>query len=576
MKIIHSLGPKSKERKNVNNVSFSLSNKKGDYIWMSEISKSRYEGWFCRLSKKIHLEGKRCFASCGESNPVYRIIESIEVQEGGEVLELVNGFDHFERKREKVEELFYLSELSHVFVYELSKKKKVDVYFDVRKSYSSAETKDYKLKREDGFLVLEFDSKIFLAIKCERGEDVNEIFPRYYEYDEGRNSPPFHRNVRKGVCLEGKRFVFALGESKKEAKKEAGRIFSQNFLKEEELDTLCVKNSLANLLVPDYVGAYAGIPWFFHFWPRDEAISLKSIISLNPQEGKKIFFRLLRDCLKEGPGGAINIDAPGWLFKRTADVLPFCSEREKDIIRRELKAKIEELLWSFTRNGFLVNGPYETWMDSLKRSGARIEMQAMKMNMYKTASFLSRNKGEKMFYKKMEMEMKEKTYRTFFDGNKLYDGYFPETKSLDKTTRPNLFIAAYIYPDLLSKKEWINCFTHALDDLWLSWGGVSTIDVKNNDFCENHTGESAESYHKGDSWFYLNNLIAIILYRFDRKRFSTYIKKIMSASEEEIMWKGAIGSHGEISSATKLESRGCINQAWSNAMYLEAKKEIES
>jgi glycogen debranching enzyme len=32
---------------------------------------------------------------------------------------------------------------------------------------------------------------------------------------------------------------------------------------------------------------------------------------------------------------------------------------------------------------------------------------------------------------------------------------------------------------------------------------------------------------------------------------------------------GAVGCHGEVSSAEKLESKGCLNQAWSSAMYIE-------
>ncbi len=48
----------------------------------------------------------------------------------------------------------------------------------------------------------------------------------------------------------------------------------------------------------------------------------------------------------------------------------------------------------------------------------------------------------------------------------------------------------------------------------------------------------------------------------------------MEASREEILFMGAVGCHGEVSSASELRSEGCVNQAWSNALYIEAKREI--
>lgn len=560
MKITHFLIPDRRISEEADADSFLISNRKGDYLWMHEHPKSRYEGWFCRLNEKL-----------------YRIIEGLEIDGGGRVLEIQNGFNYIERKRENVEEIFYIADSSHGFVYELNERRRVNIFFDVRESYSSAETEDYNFKREGEFLIIDFVGKPVMVIGCEDGENAKEIIKRYYSYDEKRNSHPFHRNIYKGVSLYGQKFVFAVAESKSEALKEAKKVFLRSVFKEEEdLDVLCAKRSLAGLLVPEERGCYAGLPWFFQFWPRDAAISLKSIISIDSQAGKDVFFRLIEEGLQNGPGGAINIDAVGWTFKRVNDVLPLVDIGEKEKIRRSLKMYIEEFLWSFTEEGLTVNRPKETWMDSLDRSGARIELQAMKMNMYKTASLLAKNRNERIFYKKLEEEMKKRVRKAFFDGENLYDGYYPRKKVVDKTVRPNIFIAAYIYPEMLSKKEWISCFNSNLPKLWLPWGGVATLERESTDFHDEHTGENAKSYHQGDSWFYLNNLTAIVLYRFDKKRFARYIDEIMMASEKEMLWMGAVGHHGEVSSAKELRSEGCVNQAWSSAMYLEAKNEIKN
>jgi len=88
-------------------------------------------------------------------------------------------------------------------------------------------------------------------------------------------------------------------------------------------------------------------------------------------------------------------------------------------------------------------------------------------------------------------------------------------------------------------------------------------------FTNESTGENIKSYHRGDSWFWINNLAALVLNRINKNKFQKYIKKIIEASTEDILWKGCIGCHAELSDAKELTSKGCFNQAWSNAMFIE-------
>ena len=113
---------------------------------------------------------------------------------------------------------------------------------------------------------------------------------------------------------------------------------------------------------------------------------------------------------------------------------------------------------------------------------------------------LTKQKIFRHLEEKLKTSIKEKLWNKEF----LYDGLN------DKTIRPNAFIAYYIYPNLLARKEWIKCFDAILNALWLGWGGVSTIDKKNHLFHKEHTGEDSKSYHNGDSWFWLNNLTALL------------------------------------------------------------------
>jgi glycogen debranching enzyme len=144
----------------------------------------------------------------------------------------------------------------------------------------------------------------------------------------------------------------------------------------------------------------------------------------------------------------------------------------------------------------------------------------------------------------------------------------------DWTVRPNIFIAAYVYPELLSKTEWTLCFKNALPKLWLSWGGLASIDKNNPLFTPRYTGETRQSYHRGDSWFWINNLAALVMSRTNKAKFKRYIDAIAKASAKEILTSGAVGHHAEVSSASRLESQGCMAQAWSDAMFIELVEEL--
>jgi len=87
-------------------------------------------------------------------------------------------------------------------------------------------------------------------------------------------------------------------------------------------------------------------------------------------------------------------------------------------------------------------------------------------------------------------------------------------------------------------------------------------------FVAKDSGEGSSSYHNGDSWYFMNNLVASVLYRINPAKYSEYINEIMDASTNEILYMGTVGHHSEISSAMCQESLGCEAQLWSSAMYL--------
>jgi glycogen debranching enzyme len=325
----------------------------------------------------------------------------------------------------------------------------------------------------------------------------------------------------------------------------------------------------------DSVGVRAGLPWFFQFWQRDEAVSLKGLSQFDQKTAAKIFWRQLAE-LRAGDFHSDTADGIGWLFLRASDFYRSgkFNVKETAIIRESLENSIKYLLESNTRRGLAVNGRGQTWMDSLDRSGACIEIQALRLNMYSLAADLAIDQKQAKYYRELEENLKNNVRILFFDGNNLIDRFDTDNDQADYAIRPNIFLAAYIYPDLLSKKEWAIVFESALAKLWLDWGGLATLDKTDARFCVHDTGENPTAYHNGDSWFWVNNIAAIVMARTDKKRFKNYIDKIFEASKNDILWNGALGSASEISSAEIYASVGCANQAWSNATFLELCQEL--
>lgn len=112
------------------------------------------------------------------------------------------------------------------------------------------------------------------------------------------------------------------------------------------------------------------------------------------------------------------------------------------------------------------------------------------------------------------------------------------------------------------------CFDRTLEALWLGWGGLSSIDMQNDNFCYVSTGERNTSYHNGDSWFFINNIAALVLHNMDAMKYARHINAIVDASTSEILWHNYVGRPGEISSARALESWGCGLQGFSAAAYI--------
>lgn len=558
MKIRHILGKSWEKDVFEDNISFLLSNKLGDYLWFSEYSESRYQGWFFAPTDDL-------------GSKIYKIIEDIKPTQESSLISVNNYFSKIDRERDGLKESFQLSQDSHLMRYSLNQVQEVELVLDVRDSYSG-DYADYQIEEIKGKLLIKANvgnETIFLTIKgFENFERIEERFVRNYSFDKKRNSPPYERAVFKAIKMTGQNFVFSASKNKQESLDAVDKKITQRNLEnnQEPVDFVSAKVGLKNLTT-NKNRIYAGLPWFFQFWQRDEAISLGGLKIIDKQKAEDVFWEILQESGK-GPKQNQMADGVGWTFKRAFLFLNSINKQKET----EIAEKLRNIVDFNPKNILKINGPKETWMDSISRDGARIEIQSLWLSMYKLGRLIDEEKRAE--YQNLEKRLKEEVRNLFWDGSVLADGYCPDKKRPDKTIRPNIFLAYYIYPELLSEEEWKNCFRRALYELWLDWGGLATISKEDSRYKPNHTGEISESYHQGDSWFFVNNLAAISMNRLDDGKFSYEINKILSASRENLMWQGTIGHASEVSSSAILKPEGAISQAWSFGTYLEALYEV--
>lgn len=611
-KIVHIIDDSAMEG-NGHNPSFILTNKIGGYFSLSNYPISRYQGAFF-----------------SDNFEIYKVVENVIPLNSGSVTRIVNKFYCVEREREDgLKETLFMPLMHNSIGYQLSQERDVQIDLDVKKAYDNREFgRFYKIYSEKGKIIVEFRKKTdkkedqtdgkeeyIVYIVIDNSKDFSkkdEFYPVHYSYDKDRNSLPWERHVYKSIVIKAKGLVISFSRNKLLAIKENDMLlsnlsnvkekqqmyvrFSRKF--DDEKITMAYRATCSSLdhlacTVGNKKGIYAGLWWFFQYWVRDEAVSLRALMVQEKYNlVKEVLFRQLRQIKEDGtmpnryPSSDLGTaDAVGWVMKRCYDffeelyskkiISEYLSKDDLVFLKKKVEDIIYGLLKSRTAEDYAINHKLETWMDTEyrgdSREGIRIEIQALRLCMYRLMKLLCKTLGDDIGHKMavhLENDLSKKVREKFWNGSYLKDGIN------DNTIRPNVFIAYYVYPELLSDSEWIKCFKTVLPRLWNSWGGLSTIDKENQLFCSSHTGENNQSYHRGDSWYWLNNLAALCMHRLHKRKFKEHVDMIVKASTEEILFSGAIGHHAEISSASNRESRGCLMQAWSAAMYVEMIDEL--
>jgi hypothetical protein len=555
-----------------------LRNQIGSQFTAYTSRQTRYEGWFMQ-----------------EKDTFFKLLERIEIVHEDGVLPPIHtltttGETFFWQFENGLTLGHMLAPQHNGLVISTSKPSTLRIVLDARAMYSSPVTgRDYAVTQElEGCLVRYMDNildwPIFIHIRTTQPIELTQTWKEYlYPRDNQRNSPPDHLYSYVLGTIRTNLLAIGAGRTAEEARTASAAArrsthVAPNIGENPHHETLLSQTSTARSTVSHGLrwlqtakGLYAGLPWFHQVWSRDELITA---LGFSREDQHALIDRYLGYPLENGElptylgSHTTCADGVGWLCLLVREYgehsLPHDTKKR---LRHFLSAAYIQLReHRQASHGLIYSGTNATWMDTIGRSGFRLEIQCM----YALVLELLFTLTEDSRYEKEWLQHLGRIRQLFWRDGYLGDGLG------DAAIRPNVFLAYMLQPDLLGQAEWGSCFEVAILALTCPWGGLASLDRANPAFKGITTGEDNRSYHNGDSWFFVNNLAAIAMHRLDDSRFGKQVVGILQSSTDEILWHNMLGLPGEISSAFELDSFGCGLQGFSGGTYLALLNEMET
>jgi hypothetical protein len=401
------------------------------------------------------------------------------------------------------------------------------------------------------FLIEEFfevQGFIKLLIEADSPLNFQEAWEeKFFDFDFQRNSPPFNWYIFDGIYGKVRelkiRIIFPTTDQRRFETDKRGLYIEQSI--EINYQHKSVQNPykslvdfllsrLNSLILDNYLPA--GFSWFYENWYRDE---LLSIFLMQPlwknffeQRIKFYLYNLENIWDKNKPDGSLAADT----------FLLFLLNLPQDLFLIHFNL-LENYLQKWQEEFDLDNlPPYSTWMDTLERKNA-LEIDVLYLKVLRRFAKVNKN------YIPLANNLKERIIK----------------KIKENPIDVNLVFAFLFLEDIFSFNEWKSFFEKLLKKNYLPWGGLTTLPLNDPKFLYEDDGEKAKAYHQGDSWYFLNNLLAYSLAKIDFKKFKNFIQKIIENSFIDLFFDGALGWSSEISSAKERKSEGSLVQTWSIA-----------
>lgn len=486
--------------------------------------------------------------------------------------------------------------------------------------------RDYNVYEKDGIVFVEYtkkvedteDYKIYFGVKTQNFvyDLSGDWIKKEYSYSKTRGSlsERYVYRLLSTDIIGDKKFYIGYGFSEEEITSQISLLEKhQNELekfdeaiyndltKKPEFETLINEDSLTAYRLSKYsmynflnknletehfnFGSFAGLPWFSQIWTRDELVGIKGLIDNDETNlvKEKLFDYLNLIDIESGllkrideEGSLESADGVFWLAKRFDDFIYYLENKkilskvlsleDIDLIYTKFYFSFEKIIEKFwdEKVELLKVKDGDSWMDTISvEYPMDIQVQFLKLVSFLT--FLARILQKDRYASLLDFEdlLKSKIREGYFRKGFLYNEL-----NEDKITS-NVFLAYYIYPDLFLNSDWELIFDKSLKVLKTNWGGISSLSKKDNEFKADYTGENNLSYHKGDSWFWINNIAAMAMFEVDEKKYRKEISKILSSSTSDILKMGTIGYSSEISSASSQKAEGSMAQLWSSTTYIE-------
>lgn len=244
--------------------------------------------------------------------------------------------------------------------------------------------------------------------------------------------------------------------------------------------------------------------------------------ALPPKDRKEIVAKyLLEDKI-------LNIGTTGVLAWAIINTIDDYDDNEKILIEKYFTQCEEYFDCKINAKGLLSTDEQDNWLKSADRTGILVENQAYHAKILDVLSLLAEDDMYDFKKRRLMRAVRDKL-----------DGAYVLDKEDSLEARPNVFIAAFFAPELFMSEDWQKTFDASLKstDLWLDWGGLTTLGQSDTSF-------SPEG--DGDSWFFVNNMVAIVLCKLDSVKYTGKIQTILRASTENASWQEHTGRPCEV------------------------------
>lgn len=592
MKIRH-LFPSASSRQTITgDRGFFLRNQIGDFLSQYTSTQSRYQGWFMAGDQTNNGEKQGGF---------FKILDSLDLlgKDGKKIpvtcitnVGNAAGLQNFQWEYSNGQKIIWqmAPDVCGIKIFS-TLTSPILLRFDFRQIYAHPQMdRLYQIKTEaDGSLLVIYRDPTLASPLYASIRFTGQFAPwqtweeTYYPRDAARHSEPSRlytynlgtfttSNLSLGAGWTAQQARAASSEASALQPEAAG--VGLNFSKDNltnRLRTAQVSTESALRFLQTQDGIYAGLPWFHQVWSRDELIAA---LGLPAGQQQDIIERYLGLTLEYGElptyqgSHSTCADGVGWLclLVKQFGLENLSEETDQRLLHFLLKAKEQLDKHRKASHGFIYSGHNATWMDTIGRLGYRLEIQCAYALILQILFSLT---GDDV-YGREHIHFTGLIRQHFYKNGYLFDGID------DPDKRPNVFLAYLLQPNLLNERSWKSCFDIILQATWLTWGGLSSLDQNHPSFQPVSTGQDNLSYHNGDSWFFVNNLAAVSLRRFNARLYQEEIVGILQSSTKEILEENFVGCPGEISSAEKMDSWGCGIQAFSGGTYLALLNELES